>query len=91
MLSTRNKRLKRISRIFAFFVIILSGCWYQFKLLLDNFYQYGTSEEFVNESVFVPPWVKGVYNEYKDGDVAKRVKWKNDHKYVLVPTNRSIT
>jgi len=29
MLSSRNKRLKRISRIFAFFVIVFSGCIYQ--------------------------------------------------------------
>ena len=61
MLSSRNKRLKRVSRIFAFFVIVFSGVWYQIKNLFSNFSQYTGTDEFMKESVFVPPFIKSIY------------------------------
>ena len=71
MLSSRNRRLKRVSRIIAFFVIVFSGCWYQMKLVFNSFSSYTSSDEFMRESVFVPPIVRSIYLKQQELNAQK--------------------
>lgn len=61
MLSSRNRKLKRFSRILAFFVIVISGCYYRFNKIYENFKEYTGSDEFMEKSPFVPPFIKEIY------------------------------
>ena len=65
MLSSRNRRLKRLSRFIAFFVIVISGCYYQAAKLVSNFREHTSSDEFMEQSPFVPPFVRQIHMQRK--------------------------
>ena len=73
MLSSRNRRLKRLSRFVAFFVIVISGCYYQAAKVLDNFKEFTSSDEFMEESPFVPPFMKQIHQQRKNLKVKKHI------------------
>lgn len=73
MLSSRNRRLKRLSRLIAFFVIVISGCYYQFNKIYENFKEYTSSDEFMEKSPFVPPFIKEIHRQRKQVDVRKQI------------------
>lgn len=61
MLSSRNRKLKRFSRVVAFFIIVFSGCYYRFSKIYDNFKEFTNSDEFMEQSPLVPPFAKEIY------------------------------
>ena len=63
MLSSRNRRLKRLSRLVAFFVIVFAGCYYRFQKIFENFQEYTSSDDFMEQSPFVPPFIKEISSE----------------------------
>lgn len=73
MLSSRNRRLKRFSRFVAFFVIVFSGCVYRFNKIYENFKEYTGSDEFLEKSPIVPPFVKEINRQRKQADIRKMV------------------
>jgi len=73
MLSSRNRRLKRVSRILAFFVIVISGCIYRLNKIYDNFKEYTSSDDFMENSPMVPPFVKEIHRQRKQIDVRKQI------------------
>ncbi len=73
MLSSRNRKLKRFSRFIAFFVIVFAGCIYRFQKIYDNFKEYTSSEEFMDKSPLVPPFVKEINKQRKQVDIKKMV------------------
>ena len=66
MLSSRNRRLKRLSRLFASFIIVFSGCYYQLNKLYSNFQDYTSADDFIEESPLVPPFVKNIHRQKKN-------------------------
>ena len=73
MLSSRNRSLKRRSRVAAFFVIIAAGCFHRFYEFYQAFKRHTSAESFVRDSSLVPPIVKAVYEESQRFDLKKRV------------------
>ena len=73
MLSSRNRRLKRLSRFLAFFVIVFSGCYYQLNKLYDNFKEYTSADDFIEESPLVPPFVKNIHKQKYKLNVRKQI------------------
>ena len=73
MLSSRNRRLKRLSRILAFFVIVFSGVFYRLNKIYDNFKEHTSSDDFMEKSPFVPPFVKEIHRQRKSMDIRKQV------------------
>ncbi len=73
MLSSRNRRLKRLSRILAFFVIVFAGVYYRFAKIYDNFKEFTSSDEFMEKSPFVPPFIKEIHKQRKQIDIRKQV------------------
>lgn len=71
MLSSRNRKLKRMSRFLAFFVIVVAGCYYRIHKIYDNFKEYTNSDEFIENSPIVPPFVKEIHKQRKQIDVRK--------------------
>ena len=71
MLSSRNRRLKRMSRIFAFFIIVFAGCYYRMQKIYDNFKEYAGSDEFIENSPLVPPFIKHIHRQKKNLNVKK--------------------
>ena len=63
MLSSRNRRLKRLSRLLAFFVIVFAGCYYQCEKLYSAFAEYTSTDEFIEESPLVPPFLKNLHRQ----------------------------
>ena len=73
MLSSRNRRLKRLSRLVAFFVIVFAGCYYRFQKIFENFQEYTSSDDFMEQSPFVPPFIKEIHRQRKQIDVRKQL------------------
>ena len=71
MLSSRNRKLKRFSRFLAFFVIVFSGCIYRLHKIYENFKEYTGSDEFLEKSPIVPPFVKEINRQRKQADIRK--------------------
>ena len=71
MLSSRNRKLKRFSRFLAFFVIVFSGCIYRFQKIYEDFKEYTGSDEFLEKSPIVPPFVKEINRQRKQADIRK--------------------
>ena len=69
MLSSRNRSLKRRSRIGAFFVIVGAGCVYRFKQFYNAVSEYSSSDEFVRESPLVPESVRTLHAQSKEVDL----------------------
>jgi hypothetical protein len=61
MLSTRNQKLKRLSRFFAFFVIVFAGVFYQLRKVYLNFKTFTSGADFIEQSPFVPPVFKVLF------------------------------
>ncbi len=72
MLSSRNRRLKRLSRIVAFFVIVFAGCYYQVQKVYESFKEYTSTDEFIEESPFVPPFIKNINRQKKKINSVKK-------------------
>ncbi|CDW74151.1 UNKNOWN [Stylonychia lemnae] len=73
MLSSRNRKLKRFSRFLAFFVIVFSGCYYRLQKLYENAKDYTSSDEFMENSPFVPPFIREIHRQKKQIDIRKQV------------------
>ena len=61
MLSSRNRSLKRRSRIAAFFVIVAAGCFHRFYEFYLIFKKFASADSFIRESNLIPPVIKSVY------------------------------
>lgn len=65
MLSSRNRKLKRFSRFIAFFVIVFSGCYYRLQKFWEHAKDYTSSDEFMENSPLVPPFIKEIHKQRK--------------------------
>ena len=63
--------MKRLSRVFAFFVIVFAGCYYRLSKLYENFKEYTGSDEFIEQSPLVPPFVKAMHKQRKQINVRR--------------------
>ena len=66
MLHSRNRRLRRLSRLGAFFVIVGAGCAYQTSKVWNALKKATSSHEFLTKSPLVPPAVKGAYEKSQE-------------------------
>ena len=69
MLSSRNKSLKRRSRIGAFFVIVTAGCLHRARQFYLAIHDYSSSDEFIKESPLVPDTVRQLHAQSKQIDI----------------------
>ena len=73
MLSSRNRKLKRFSRFLAFFVIVFSGVYYRLNKIYENFKEHTSSDEFMENSPMVPPFIKEIHKQSKRVNVRKQM------------------
>ena len=86
MLSTKNRRLKRLSRFMAFFVIIVAGSFYRLNQYYENFKKFSSADEFIEESDMVPPVIRELNGKRKDmerGELPAEDKWEVQYKLHL--------
>ena len=69
MLSSRNRSLKRRSRVGAFFVIVTAGCLHRVNQVYKAMQGYASSDEFMRESPLVPDSVKQLHAQSKQVDL----------------------
>ena len=69
MLQSRNRSLKRRSRIGAFFVIVTAGCLHRVNKLYQSFSEYSSSDTFIRESPLVPDTLRKLHEQSKQADL----------------------